>query len=115
VLGGALVADLHRRMALGQFTSSGRWFIDPEELLQDRGDTPYAKEQSPLPVSEPMSDALMTALASKLETVPSDPLSQEQFDRLVSAAIMAPSAGNLQPWRFMLHEGCLLVFHDAER
>ncbi len=115
VLGGALVADLHRRMALGQFTSSGRWFIDPEELLQDRGDTPYAKEKSPLPVSEPMSDALMTALASKLETVPSDPLSQEQFDRLVSAAIMAPSAGNLQPWRFMLHEGCLLVFHDAER
>lgn len=116
VLGGAIVADLHRRMALGQFTSSGRWFIDPEELLQDRGGTPNTKDQPPLPEAELMSDAQMTALANNLDPVAtSDPLSGEQFDRLVSAAILAPSAGNLQPWRFMLHEGSMLVFHDAER
>jgi nitroreductase len=32
---------------------------------------------------------------------------------LVAAGTLAPSAGNLQPWRFLLRDGRLLLFHDG--
>jgi molybdopterin/thiamine biosynthesis adenylyltransferase len=34
VLGGALVSDVHRRIMTGDFTASGRWWMDIEEHLQ---------------------------------------------------------------------------------
>lgn len=35
MLGGAMVTDVARRILLGKFTSSGRYFIDFDELIQD--------------------------------------------------------------------------------
>lgn len=113
VLGGALVADIHRRIALGQFTSSGRWYVDSEELVADvrRPENPKARSAGTTPS---ISIEAMAAAADRLGIpAPSMPMRATTAEALVSAAIMAPSAGNLQPWRFLLHEGRLLIFHDG--
>ncbi len=112
VLGGALVAEVHRRIALGQFTSSGRWFIDGEELIG--GPTRADGHLNSTP-SEPLTSQGMAELAAQCEGEHSTPIDPEQARALVDAAILAPSAGNLQPWRFLLDRGRLFVFHDGER
>lgn len=113
VLGGALVADIHRRIALGQFTRSGRWYVDSEELIADgpRTSAPTIPTQA---AEALLSLETMTNIAEGvIDTVPARPISASTAEALVQAAIMAPSAGNLQPWRFRLHDGRLLVFHDG--
>ena len=116
VLGGGLVAEVHRRIALGQFTASGRWFIDGEMLLSDPVNPQKAKHMA---VAEPPSLSIeeMIALAdlTVLNTSAGPSISSAQAKALVEAGIQAPSAGNLQPWQFLLYDGRLLVFHDAAR
>jgi hypothetical protein len=41
------------------------------------------------------------------------PLSTEEVERIVAAAILAPSGGNVHPWHFVHDRGCLFLFHDA--
>ena len=38
VLGGAIVSDVHRRIMTGEFTRSGRWWMDMEEHLREHTD-----------------------------------------------------------------------------
>lgn len=114
MLGGALVAEIHRRIALGQFTSSGRWYVDPEEML---GDAVAESRHGAvaMPASAPaITHETMASLAMELmPQSPTRPISAAEATRLIEAAVLAPSAGNLQPWRFMLGDGRLLVFHDG--
>lgn len=115
VLGGALVAEVHRRIALRQFTRSGRWQVDTEELIADStSDTVLQPSIDDLTCVEALETDVMAQLAMRLTLAP--PLrkfSAEEADILVDAAIAAPSAGNLQPWRFLFHDGRLLAYHDG--
>lgn len=114
MLGGALVAEIHRRIALGQFTSSGRWYIDPEEILRDDGDRAMTTEPPRSDASPALTEEVMESLAGKLDIgPPARPFTAVECDQLTQAAILAPSAGNLQPWRFMHSEGRVLLFHDG--
>ncbi|MBK8500370.1 MAG: Rv1355c family protein [Flavobacteriales bacterium] len=113
VLGGALVADIHRRIALGQFTSSGRWFVDSEELLRD-AEPLQSKTHDAFDAPKALDLPTMQALAERCALVgASIEWVQDDALALVEAAMQAPSAGNLQPWKFLLHEGRLYVFHDG--
>lgn len=112
VLGGALGADTLRRMALGQFTASGRWFVDTEELLPGTPASTRNLRQGTL--VDPLSTDSMQALAKRAMPVSSDEgFTRNQVEEMVSAAALAPSAGNLQPWRFLFHERKLFIFHDG--
>lgn len=114
MMGGALVADVHRRIALGQFMSSGRWFVDPEDILRGPADEQGAAAPSSAPGSDALSDEDMERLARKLAHNDAPVRITEAIaERLIEAAVSAPSAGNLQPWRFMRSGGRLLVFHDG--
>lgn len=112
VLGGALVSDIHRRIAIGTFTSSGRWFLDAEELVKDQ--EPRSSQPDPLPAYPRMTLASMLDLAERIP-VKKDrkPLASATVKELVEAGVLAPSAGNLQPWQVLEHAGRLLVFHNA--
>ena len=114
VMGGGLVAEAHRRIALGQFTASGRWYVDGEMLLADPVKTRTAEPTADAPILG-MEDMIKLADSVVPSVTARSIMSKLQAEALVEAAIMAPSAGNLQPWQFLLHEGCLLVFHDAAR
>lgn len=45
ILGGALVADVGRRILLGQLTCSGRWWVDVEQAISNRPDLKVTSNQ----------------------------------------------------------------------
>lgn len=114
-LGGALTADTCRRMFLNQFTDSGRYFVDLEQII------PEVKPEEPLLVfkEEPLlskqnvNDAI-SQVPEELKT-PSNKLSQEQLNKILEAAGRAPSAGNNQPWHWFHKDGVLYLFHEKGR
>lgn len=113
VMGGGVAADTWRRMALGQFNSSGRWYIDLDEALKDQGSD--ASPVDLLPRYDAMDMDTMCRLAQDIHAKPETiPFQEVEANDIVRSAILAPSAGNLQPWKVLEHEGQLLIFHDAQ-
>jgi molybdopterin/thiamine biosynthesis adenylyltransferase len=114
-LGGALTADTCRRIFLDQFADSKRYFIDLEQLIPDsRKKTPHKNTD----IEKELTESYMIEMAEKaIAIIPSDKidLSDAQITEVVQAAIKAPSAGNNQPWKWLLHHGFLFLFHDRIR
>jgi len=116
MLGGAVAADAARRLLLGELRTSGRFHVDIHELVRD-GDAVAtgatgATEPTPTPAEDRPGAATMAAAVSARP----GPVSAEQALHLVSSAILAPSGGNCQPWRFVWSaEGRLRCLHDVAR
>lgn len=91
-LGGATTTTAVRRLALGMPLASGRVYIDVSSQL--------AEVTSP-----PLPDASRARRVRELA----------EIRELVQYAIMAPSNGNDQPWRFEYTNGVLRVLHDVSR
>ena len=113
-LGGGMTADVCRRVLLDQLHISGRFFIDMEDLIHDAKPEEAVLE---LPQAIPLTDDRMTTLSA-----PHYPLvgqtqliDDETAGHLVMAARKAPSAGNMQPWKWWFADGRLFLFHDRVR
>lgn len=115
VLGGALAGDAVRRIALGQLRSSGRWFIDLDELIADP--VQQLPPADPAPPRLEVTPEVLAALEATLGAPAPDALEldQAQLHAVVEAGGLAPSAGNMQPWKFLWNDRRLLLFHDPER
>lgn len=116
VLGGALTTDVCRRILLGQYKSSGRYYVDLDLLVGDEIQEDTSKQwTNPY---QPLSIDKMESWAKELfldKQYKSETISIENINTIVEAAIAAPSAGNNQPWKWLLHKNCLMLFHDAYR
>ncbi|MCB9164724.1 MAG: Rv1355c family protein [Flavobacteriales bacterium] len=112
-LGGAMTADVHRRILLGQFTASGRWYIDLEALIADQKGNPK-EHATTTPMGAVDPEGIVNAVIRELPPV-KQPMSRELAEELAHAAALAPSAGNMQPWNFILAEGRFFLFHDKVR
>ncbi|RYZ56230.1 MAG: Rv1355c family protein, partial [Sphingobacteriales bacterium] len=113
VLGGAVTTDVCRRIFLDQYHDSGRYYLDLDKFVGDR-ETPASPEVPPhyLP-PKPMTDSELLALTEgRSAPVGDDVISEEQLNQLVGAAILAPSGGNCQPWKFVYRGARLYIFHD---
>jgi len=100
VLGGALVASAARRLLLGELTSSGRFRVSLDEAIRDGREALGTPTWPPeLPVSP---QERVTAASSPEEEI-------------IRRACLAPSAGNVQPWRFALGGGELCCDLADER
>jgi molybdopterin/thiamine biosynthesis adenylyltransferase len=113
-LGGALCADITRRIFLDKYRSSGRYFVDIEELI---GDKPLLMEGT-YKVAEMHYPALSVADMQAIVATVASPFSSatdEDLTILATAAINAPSAGNNQPWKLFSQNGILYLFHDKEK
>jgi molybdopterin/thiamine biosynthesis adenylyltransferase len=116
-LGGAVGADVCRRILLDQYHESGRYYIDLEELVGDK------KPVEDLPVTRinpfsPLSAEDMKQIASnvKIEPLAHDIYpDRESINSMVAAAAAAPSTGNDQPWKWLSKNGTLYLFHDEFR
>jgi len=97
-LGGASVAAAVRRIGRSEQMRSGRIRVDLDHLL--------ARMEDPAPTVP----SLESREAPRHVAAPEDPLLA-----LAHAASLAPSGGNVQPWRFTLEEGKLLVHLVPER
>lgn len=113
-MGGAITADTARRIFLDQFTDSGRYFIDLENLIRDvrprrKGYEPDDSEPEPI-AQEEMSFLAQAALKG----LPASDfaLDLQDVNELVNAAIKAPSAGNCQPWKWHYSGNYLFLFRD---
>ncbi|MFB7717942.1 Rv1355c family protein [Nocardia sp. NPDC056100] len=101
-LGGAILADTARRLLLGEDIPSGRYHVDPGELVTER----HALYR------EPVTPAPQFAIAPEARTTPSLPpkptgrdvsnngevLADDAVRWIAALGTLAPSAHNAQPW-----------------
>lgn len=112
VLGGALAADVYRRMMLGQLRASGRFFVDLEELVRDETLTVEAGAGS---ASEPVAALEPLPAFDFSPCEGAQTLSRDTVERLVAAASAAPSGANFQPWLWVQAGDALVLMHDDSR
>lgn len=82
-LGGALVGSTARRVLLGELEVSGRFRVDLHETIRPE----TATLRAPAPPPEPPLSA------------PRAPEASAAMEEIARLACLAPSAGNVQPWR----------------
>lgn len=113
VLGGAVTTDVCRRILLGHYHESGRYYIDIDQLVGDRKD----QQKSGMPaeyLSPPTKsrEELLASCDTYESNNPTEPLSDAELTSLINAAVSAPSGGNCQPWKFVYRHQRLFVHHD---
>ncbi len=114
VMGGGIMADICRRVLLGHYHQSGRFFIDLEQLMSDPEPPthPFEYTEKSLNTAEMIQAAKRVRPIGKREE---STISEWEVKALVKAAASAPSPGNNQPWKWY-HDGKqLFLFHDIER
>ena len=111
-LGGALTTDVCRRILLDQFHESGRYYVDFDQLIKDESLPEKEIPANYLAPAELAKDDMLNMVAD-LDTEENG-LEIEESDLLaiLHAAILAPSGGNAQPWKFLYKNGHLFIFHD---
>jgi nitroreductase len=110
VLGGALNTDTARRLALGQFWNSGRYFVDLEAHVSDEVDG-TVRDAPSYELERPNTELFVPALFTRSASEPND----DELRALVEFATLAPSGGNVQPWSFLFREGRLECRIDRAR
>jgi molybdopterin/thiamine biosynthesis adenylyltransferase/nitroreductase len=99
ILGGAIMSLAVRHIALGQPFTSGRRYVDVDELLAAPG----------VELNRPTTEATVEVQDRTVEDIP------ELIRFVVSQAMLAPSGGNSQPWRFYYAGDVLWLCHDKQR
>ena len=116
-LGGALTTDICRRILLGQYHESGRYYIDLEDLVKDAEKKtkggPHAANPY-LPIDQQAIKAIADIYFANAKAA-GHKLSESDLNTIVDAAIAAPSAGNNQPWKWFFSKNILFLFHDKYR
>ncbi|MFT3774546.1 MAG: hypothetical protein QM820_55015 [Minicystis sp.] len=108
-LGAAIVTDVARRVLLDQFRGSGRWFVDLDTIIREGTDVQLAP---PAPIDAPFSPLTAEAPALSLPAVRGEP-TRDDIRHIVSHGIMAPSGGNVQPWRFVARGPTIRCYVDT--
>lgn len=124
IFGGGICTDVCRRILLNQFTNSGRYFVDTEKEINDAV-TDYISATAnneenvfviPNTSLEDYKEILKEAHHKLLHKENQQlHLSKEQIELLVTNATMAPSGGNVQPWKWIYRNKTLLLFNDINR
>lgn len=115
ILGGAVSANVCRRIALNQFQDSGRFFVDINEIVSGKNAYQFKKEETvaeitAVPEAEEKVDIHnVTADRNQLD------LEKVQVSALVKAAVTAPSGGNSQPWKWVYENKNLYLLLDKSR
>lgn len=116
-LGGAVGADVSRRILLDQYHSSGRYYIDLEEMIGDsktESEKPVIRTNPHQLLSSEEMKQMVAGLSLELNADDISP-DKESINSMVAAAATAPSTGNDQPWKWLYKNGTLYLFHDEFR
>lgn len=114
-LGGAVVADVCRRVLLGDNLASGRHRVDLETLIAapPAAEAPRSSSATHTASAWPSAQDLLQALGSCRPAAQALP--RQLIARLVEAGCAAPSGGNLQPWRWCHAHDHLFLLRDGAR
>ncbi len=117
-LGGAVAANVYRRIILGEFTDSGRYFVDIDDLIRNEDSKAFSPFVPPKYVrKDDITREQIETLISEADLSPHEGqirIPQDQLNRLVTAATRASSTANIQPWKWAYVKDTLFLFHDAE-
>lgn len=111
-MGGGITADVSRRMLLGHFTDSGRYYVDVEQII---GNAPEKVADSEKSFSR--TGIKDFAALKKIHSRDGITLSEKELRSVIAAAGKAPSFGNLQPWQWVQRGQALVlcnVFHESD-
>lgn len=113
-MGGGITADVCRRVLLGQFTDSGRYYVDIDELIGDK----KKKKRTfgafrKLKAGKPGVDEIKTLISGYQDQEVSD-ISDADLENIVKAGAMAPSYGNKQPWIWASGRKKLFLFNNGD-
>lgn len=110
-LGGATVANASRKLLLGENVSSGRYYVDLDELVSSKGEKSVSAE-----ATVPMTENDFIGLLPKNEYTSAYKVSNSELIHLVEKANTAPSGGNSQPWKWIFDKrGVLHLLHDKSK
>lgn len=125
VMGGGICTDVCRRVLLNQFHNSGRYFVDVETMINDDVEdyisaNKFNKEQINHIPKTSIEDykEIINEANSKLfnnNGINYSILTNIEIEELVNYAIMAPSGGNVQPWKWLYKDNNLMLFNDINR
>jgi hypothetical protein len=108
-LGGAVITDTARRILLGHLQGSGRFYIDLETLVQHPCAVtlsgPVAKTVTAAESHYPVSPYPRPACGN------ANRVSADEIRFVVFYGSLAPSGGNVQPWRFEWRKEQLDAIH----
>ncbi len=105
-MGGGISADVARRLLLGLFSESGRYFIDVEELIGNQTKTLSQKNEK---------QVLEKVQSHFPETKKQEEFPKNLIDELINAAKAAPSFGNSQPWYWQYKNGYIYLSIEPSR
>lgn len=113
-LGGGVVTDVCRRILLNQFTDSGRYYVDLENIIGNKPDGTseivYSNPNTPFDLDE-AARIIDTLPKTSAQVTPED----DEIAAIVSAGARAHSIGNDQPWKWVYRNGNLHLFQDVFR
>lgn len=126
IFGGGICTDVCRRILLNQFTKSGRYFVDAEQEINDEVEDYISKQKKTKEkeITSPPKTSLqdfevelkeINNIISQNNSENYVELSKNEIEELVKYAIMAPSGGNIQPWKWHYLNKHLLLFNDPNR
>ncbi|KAA6441495.1 Rv1355c family protein [Dyadobacter flavalbus] len=113
-LGGGVVTDVCRRILLNQFTDSGRYYVDLEELVANKlpvsASTVYSNPNKEFDLSRAIetTDNLPQHTRAIIPT-------ESEIRQIVETATGMQSIGNDYPWKWLFRNGRLHLFHDTFR
>jgi nitroreductase/molybdopterin/thiamine biosynthesis adenylyltransferase len=112
-MGGGITADVSRRILLDLFKSSGRYYVDIDELIGDKQSVPTLLEDFSFPA---LSIEKCNELISRIQIEDgAERIDQTLLEEILNDAIKAPSAGNNQPWKWLFKQNHVYLFHDKAR
>ncbi len=122
-MGGGMTCDVSRRILLDQFHDSGRYFVDVEEIITDKsinknvlGDNSDEIEDVVDSNQNELTEEIMRKMAldclNPEDLSRSYKISNDTVEQLISKAILAPTGGNSQPWKWLFLNNQLFLFHD---
>ena len=113
-MGGGVTTDISRRLLLNLYTGSGRFHIDLEELVGDKKQKNIRYASMHFPELDPLKlKADLKPLALSLKKGEEIPV--EKMKSWVQKAVLAPSAGNNQPWKWLITKDALFLYHDKNK
>jgi nitroreductase len=115
-MGGGITADVARRLLLNQFTESGRYHVDIEELIGNKKiENKESKEiYSQETYKEQSIHAVKDWIKEHFRPEYIYPIPETTLKKIVEAAILAPSGGNAQPWFWFSVDSYLFLLNPYE-
>lgn len=110
-LGAGINVDTARRVLLGQFNGSGRFYVDVASIIND---------EKVRPVTPPPDDAVEISLEAQRCDLPPlarvrGEIGRDTIRSLIAYTTTAFSGGNCQPWKFLADGPRIRCIHDVER